>query len=72
MLSFFTRRLKIPYIWIDSLCILQDDKDDWGVQSAQMARIYEESAITIAASAAKNSEIGCFSHPYATTTPWVM
>ncbi|KAK0707256.1 hypothetical protein B0H67DRAFT_442376, partial [Lasiosphaeris hirsuta] len=22
------RRLSIPYVWIDSLCIIQDDKDN--------------------------------------------
>jgi len=31
-----TRRLGICYIWIDSLCIMQDSKDDWAQESAKM------------------------------------
>lgn len=31
-----TRRLGLKYIWIDSLCIFQDDRDDWARQSAKM------------------------------------
>ncbi|KAH8591770.1 heterokaryon incompatibility protein-domain-containing protein, partial [Bisporella sp. PMI_857] len=63
----FTRKLRIPYIWIDSLCILQDDEEDWREQSAQMAEIYENSVITLAASAAENGAAGCFLHPSPTT-----
>ena len=28
-----TQELGIRYLWIDSICILQDDKEDWEVQS---------------------------------------
>ena len=35
-----TRRLCYQFIWIDSLCIVQDDKQDWETQSAKMASIY--------------------------------
>src|SRR6202012_6120807 len=35
-----TRALGIRYIWIDSLCILQDDKQDWERESARMGDIY--------------------------------
>lgn len=41
------RALKIPYIWIDALCIIQDDKDDWSREAAAMARIYGSSVLTI-------------------------
>jgi hypothetical protein len=53
-------RLKITYIWIDSLCIIQDNDEDWRIQAAFMADIYEHSRITIAASAAKGPTEGCF------------
>jgi hypothetical protein len=36
-------------LWIDSLCIIQDDSDDWNEQSMVMGKIYNESTITIMA-----------------------
>lgn len=55
-----TRLLRIRYIWIDSICICQDDSEDWERESAKMTNIYMNSYLTIAASAAKDSSIGCF------------
>jgi hypothetical protein len=55
-----TRILGIRYIWIDSICICQDDGEDWERESAKMTSIYMNSYLTIAASAAKDSSIGCF------------
>lgn len=54
------RRLGIRYLWVDSLCIVQDDHEDWQIQSAQMDTIYENSIFTIAASSAHNATEGCF------------
>jgi hypothetical protein len=54
------RTFGIQYIWIDSLCIVQDDLDDWQVQSAQMADIYHNSILTIAASASFGPYHGIF------------
>jgi hypothetical protein len=54
------RKLHITFLWIDSLCIVQDIDDDWRRQAASMADIYENSHITIAASAAKSPTEGCF------------
>ncbi|OJD33311.1 heterokaryon incompatibility protein [Diplodia corticola] len=45
----------IDYLWIDSLCIVQDDKEDWAFEAARMADVYMNSSLTIAASAAPNS-----------------
>ncbi|KAF2828836.1 HET-domain-containing protein [Ophiobolus disseminans] len=42
--------LGISYIWIDTLCIVQDDGADWEEQAAKMGQIFEGAAITIAAS----------------------
>ncbi|KAK4039195.1 heterokaryon incompatibility protein-domain-containing protein [Parachaetomium inaequale] len=44
-----TRRLGIRYIWIDSLCIVQDDKEDWQRESATMADVYANAYLTIGA-----------------------
>lgn len=43
------RRLGLRYLWIDSLCILQGDKEDWEAESAKMGSYYGDSYITIAA-----------------------
>lgn len=37
------------YLWIDSLCICQDDLNDWERESAQMAAVYSNSYLTLAA-----------------------
>jgi len=43
------RRLDIEYIWIDSLCIVQDDDVDWLRESERMGGIYANAYLTIAA-----------------------
>lgn len=54
-----TRSLTIRYLWIDSLCIVQDDDADWEHESAHMAAVYEGAHLTIAATAAANGNAGC-------------
>ena len=51
-----TTRLKISYLWIDSLCIVQGDKDDWERESSRMCDVYENSYLTIAASISTGSD----------------
>jgi hypothetical protein len=53
-----TRWLGINHLWIDSLCILQDDPDDWEEKSAKMAGIYSGSYLVIAATRASSSDEG--------------
>jgi hypothetical protein len=55
-----SRMLNVRYLWIDSLCIVQDDVQDWEEQSAVMGDIYSQSYLTIAAAASKDSSGGCF------------
>ena len=43
-----TRQLGFQYIWIDSLCIIQHDKEDWFRESAKMGDIFESSSCTLA------------------------
>lgn len=54
------KRLDIRYIWIDSLCIIQDDEQDWAKESATMANFYGGCLLNIAASSARDSSQGCF------------
>lgn len=53
-----TRSLGIRYIWIDSLCIIQNDKQDWEEQSALMADIYARCYLNIAATRAAGGHEG--------------
>jgi Heterokaryon incompatibility protein (HET) len=55
-----TRALGIQYLWIDSLCILQDSEDDWRRESAMMGDVYSNSFCSIAATKAKDGSVGCF------------
>ncbi|KAF1844818.1 HET-domain-containing protein [Cucurbitaria berberidis CBS 394.84] len=55
-----TRMFGIQYLWIDSLCIIQDDTADWEDQAAQMADIYQNSVITFAGSASSGPRQGLF------------
>jgi hypothetical protein len=55
-----TRKLGIDYIWIDSLCIIQDDEDDWRRESALMEHVYGGSYLNIAASSATSVHGGCW------------
>ncbi|KAK1242959.1 hypothetical protein MKX08_005771 [Trichoderma sp. CBMAI-0020] len=54
------RHLDIPYLWIDSLCIIQDSAEDWALQSALMAQIYGLCDLNIAATSAEDGSVGCF------------
>jgi hypothetical protein len=55
-----TRKLNVPYVWIDALCIIQDDEEDWKREVGQMARIYQFSLLTVAATGAEDASRGCF------------
>ncbi|KAH7074901.1 heterokaryon incompatibility protein-domain-containing protein, partial [Paraphoma chrysanthemicola] len=56
----FTYRLGIKYLWIDSLCILQNSVEDWQHEGSRMASIYEGAHVTLAASFSPNAYAGCF------------
>lgn len=42
-----TRALGISFLWIDALCILQDDISDWERQCAEMHTIYGSAHVTL-------------------------
>jgi Heterokaryon incompatibility protein (HET) len=64
-----TRRLGFRYLWIDALCILQDNQSDWVEQSLHMKSIYGNATLTIAASAADDSSKGIFSDRHVYYSP---
>ncbi|KZL87036.1 het domain-containing protein [Colletotrichum incanum] len=56
-----TRNLKFQYIWIDSLCIIQDDALDWEREAAKMAEVYGHAYLVLGASSASDGTEGFFS-----------
>jgi hypothetical protein len=42
------RRLGVQYVWIDSLCIIQDSAKDWRKESQSMAKVYSHAHFTLA------------------------
>ncbi|KAI0142501.1 HET-domain-containing protein [Hypoxylon sp. NC0597] len=49
-----TRGIGIQYLWIDSLCIIQQDKEDWGINAGKMGTVFGSAYCTIAASSASS------------------
>jgi hypothetical protein len=55
------RGLGVRYLWIDSLCIVQDDEQDWQRESQMMERVYTSAYCTIAAVRAGRPDDGFLS-----------
>jgi hypothetical protein len=53
-----TRRLGERYLWIDALCIVQDDADDVAAQIPNMDKVYGRASVTIVAAYGENSNAG--------------
>lgn len=54
----FTAALRLQYLWIDAICIIQDNNDDKAIQIGNMANIYSYSIITLIAATGKNADSG--------------
>ncbi|KAK5745131.1 hypothetical protein LTR17_001583 [Elasticomyces elasticus] len=52
------RSLDIGYCWVDALCIVQDDAEDWNRESAIAGAIYEGSHLTICVASAAEASKG--------------
>ncbi|KAF2821973.1 HET-domain-containing protein, partial [Ophiobolus disseminans] len=57
-----TKALGVSYLWVDSLCIIQDDPDDLTRELASMPKIYKHATLTISAALAQTCNEG-FLHP---------
>lgn len=61
-----TKRLGFRYLWVDAICIVQahsvppkyDELEDWRREAPNMGRYYRNAVLTIAATAATDSEHG--------------
>ncbi|PMD42949.1 HET-domain-containing protein [Hyaloscypha variabilis F] len=56
----FTRKLCIRFLWIDSICIIQDDKDDWMREASKVCQVFQASYLTLCATTAPDCSHGLF------------
>jgi hypothetical protein len=57
-----TRMIGHRYLWIDALCIVQDDHEDWKREAAKMGSVYESAYLTIAATDGRDGDYSLL-HP---------
>jgi hypothetical protein len=57
-----TNKLGFHFIWIDSLCIIQDDIADWAEESGKMSSVYSNPTVNFAATSSKDCSAGLFYH----------
>ncbi|KAF4805821.1 hypothetical protein CGCSCA5_v015005 [Colletotrichum siamense] len=62
----FTRALGLHYIWIDALCIIQGDENDWSFESRRMEQVYGNAALTIVAARSSDACLGFINPPSST------
>jgi hypothetical protein len=58
------RDLNYDFIWIDALCIMQDDIQDWATQASQVPEIYNNADLTIVAGRSNDAGKGFFKSEY--------
>ncbi|KLO95494.1 tol protein [Fusarium fujikuroi] len=63
------RQLGIRYIWIDALCIIQGDKDDWERESKLMAKVYGHATLTITAGRSGDARNSFIANTYKQSAP---
>lgn len=64
-----TRSFGIRYLWIDALCIVQDDPEDWAKESAIMGQIYTNSWLTLISLRGKSCNDGLLDRKAAIKAP---
>jgi hypothetical protein len=55
-----SQSLGFKYTWIDSLCIVQDDVEDWRREASLMSDVYGNATLNIAATSAEDGSKGLF------------
>jgi hypothetical protein len=59
-----TRELNISYLWVDSLCIIQDGDagEDWKIECGRMESVFSSAYCTIVATSARDMKDGFLAH----------
>jgi hypothetical protein len=53
-----TMNLGFEYVWIDSLCIIQDNVEDWKQEASMMGDVYKHASCNISVSGFANGDEG--------------
>ncbi|KAH8746733.1 heterokaryon incompatibility protein-domain-containing protein [Hyaloscypha sp. PMI_1271] len=56
--------LSIRYLWIDALCIVQDDQEEWQIEALRMAEIYSNCLFNVCAAESTDSQSGLLGKEY--------
>ncbi|KAI0448585.1 heterokaryon incompatibility protein-domain-containing protein [Xylaria acuta] len=64
------KALSITFLWIDALCIVQDDPEDWQRESSLMGQIYSNAYLTICALLSNSCTEGFLDRKMALTVPF--
>ncbi|KUI74381.1 hypothetical protein VM1G_09857 [Cytospora mali] len=54
------RWFQVRWLWIDSLCIIQDSTEDWQQEAVMMYSVYKNSLLNISADDSNDARWGCF------------
>ncbi|KAF3076409.1 hypothetical protein CFAM422_001645 [Trichoderma lentiforme] len=69
-----TRLMGVRYLWVDALCIIQPDNDnfldDWNTEAAQMGNYYSNALFCISALCASDSSEGFLGERHSARYPW--
>lgn len=57
--------LEVSYIWIDALCIVQDDMGDWEKESAKMGDVFAYASVVLFAHCARDDSEGFLAKSFA-------
>ncbi|KAI1052364.1 hypothetical protein LB507_007510, partial [Fusarium sp. FIESC RH6] len=52
--------LGLDWLWIDSMCIVQDSQSDWKAEASMMDKVYMNAKVNISADKGQDSRSGCF------------
>ncbi|KAI2462717.1 heterokaryon incompatibility protein-domain-containing protein [Annulohypoxylon bovei var. microspora] len=62
-----TLALGIRYLWVDAVCIIQDDLEDWQKESSRMSVVFQNAVVTICTPASTSCRQGFLSRDRVTT-----
>lgn len=66
-----TKSFGVPYIWIDVLCVIQDDEEDFRRERDRIGKVFLHSFVTISNAVSENSDEGFLHDPWLASLPSV-